>query len=105
MKRPTPKDAPVLEPIAIEPRTMLIHQLLMSPVFGIGTPDSVAVETMKNDYMRLSGMQNRSADDQSRFEQLEEALRDLPDWSVMPDRDKRRNELMADIKTALEKPR
>ena len=105
MKRPTPKDAPVLEPIAIEPRTMLIHQLLMSPVFGIGTPDSVAVETMKNDYMRLSGMQNRTADDQSRFEQLGEALRDLPDWSVMPERDKRRNELMADIKTALEKPR
>ena len=35
---------------------MLVHQLLMSPVFGIGTPDSVAVETMKNDYVRLSGM-------------------------------------------------
>jgi hypothetical protein len=60
---------------------------------------------MKNDYMRLSGLQNRTADEQSRFEQLEEALRDLPDWSVMPERDKRRNELMADIKVALEKPR
>ena len=55
MKRPTPNDAPLLEPVGIEPRTMLVHQLLMSPVFGIGTPDSVAVETMKNDYMRLSG--------------------------------------------------
>ncbi len=105
MRRPAPTDAPVLQPIPIEPRTMLIHQLLMSPVFGIGTPDSVAVETMKNDYLRLRDMPNRTADDQSRFEQLEEALRDLPDWSVMPERDKRRNELMADIKVALERPR
>jgi hypothetical protein len=105
MRRPVPTDAPVLQPIAIEPRTMLVHQLLMSPVFGIGTPDSVAVETMKNDYLRLRDIPNRTPDEQSRFEQLEEALRDLPDWSVMPERDKRRNELMADIKVALEKPR
>lgn len=105
MKRPTPNDAPLLEPIGIEPRTMLVHQLLMSPVFGIGTPDSVAVETMKNDYVRLSGIQNRTADEQSRFEQLGEALRDLPDWSVVPERDVRRDTLLADIKAALEKPR
>ena len=82
---------------------MLVHQLLMSPVFGIGTPDSVAVETMKNDYLRLSGIQNRSADEQARFEQLEEALQDLPDWSVSPERDVRRDALLADIKAALEK--
>ena len=56
---------------------MLVHQLLMSPVFGIGTPDSVAVETMKNDYERLRGIENRTDDEQSRFEALEEALRDL----------------------------
>lgn len=103
MKRPTPDDAPVLEPIAIEPRTMLVHQLLMSPVFGIGTPDSVAVETMKADYMRLRDLATRNADEQSRFEQLEEALSDLPDWSVMPERDVRRDNLLADIKAALEK--
>ena len=105
MKRPTAGDAPVLEAVGIEPRTMLVHQLLMSPVFGIGTPDSVAVETMKNDYERLSGIENRTADEQSRFEQLEEALRDLPDWSVVPERDVRRDTLLADIKAALEKPR
>ena len=55
VKRPTPSDAPLLEPVGIEPRTMLVHQLLMSPVFGIGTPDSVAVETMKNDYETVEG--------------------------------------------------
>ena len=84
---------------------MLVHQLLMSPIFGIGTPDSVAVETMKNDYERLRGIENRTDDEQSRFEALEDALRDLPDWSVVPERDERRDSLLADIKAALEKPR
>lgn len=77
----------------------------MSPVFGIGTPDSVAVETMKTDYQRLSAIQNKSADEQARFAQLEEALQDLPDWSVSPERDVRRDTLLADIKAALEKRR
>jgi hypothetical protein len=63
----------------------------------------VAVETMKNDYVRLRDMANRTADEQSRFEQLEEALRDLPDWSVVPERDVRRDGLLADIKAALNK--
>ena len=65
--------------------------------------DSVAVETMKKDYVRLSGVKNRSADDQARFEQLEEALKDLPDWHVVPERDVRRDQLLADIKAALDK--
>jgi hypothetical protein len=77
----------------------------MSPMFGVATPDSVAVETMKNDYVRLSGIENRTDDEQSRFEQLEQALRDLPDWSVVPERDVRRDTLLADIKAALEKRR
>jgi hypothetical protein len=55
--------------------------------------------------VRLRGIANRTADEQSRFEQLEEALRDLPDWSVAPERDVRRDALLADIKAALEKPR
>jgi predicted ATP-binding protein involved in virulence len=105
MRRPTPEEAPVLEPVGIEPRTMLVHQLLLSPVFGIGTPDSVAVETMKNDYARLSGIRNRTPDEQARFEQLADALNDLPDWSVLPERDARRDQLLADIKTALERQR
>jgi predicted ATP-binding protein involved in virulence len=105
MRRPTPDQAPILEPVGIEPRTMLVHQLLMSPVFGIGTPDSVAVETMKKDYVRLSGIKTRTPDEQSRFEQLEETLKDLPDWSVVPERDARRDELLADIRTALERQR
>jgi hypothetical protein len=105
MRRPRPADAPELEPLGIEPRTMLVHQLLMSPLFGMVTPDSVAVETMKSEYVRLSGMQNRTADEQSRFEQLGEALRDLPDWSVVPERDVRRDTLLADIKAARDRRR
>src|SRR5918993_732312 len=56
MKRPTPADAPIVEQSPIEPRTMAVHQLLMSPVFNLATTDSVSVETMKNDYKRLSAL-------------------------------------------------
>lgn len=101
MQRPTPTDAPVLEATTIEPRTMMVHQLLLSPAFGLDTPDSVAVESMKKDYRRLIALDERSREDEARLTELESALQDLPDWSVVPERDLRRQELLGDIKTAL----
>ena len=103
VRRPEPTDAPVLEAPAIEPRTMMIHQLMISPVFGLSTGDSVAVETMKNEYKRLSAMSRRSADDEQRLAQLAEALADLPDWSATPARDVRQQELLGDIRSALQR--
>lgn len=101
MRRPQPTDAPILEPSSIEPRTMMVHQLLLSPVFGLGTTDSFAVETMKNEYKRLGALGQRSGDDQARLAQLEEALKDLPDWSVIQERDVRQQQLLGDIRSAL----
>ena len=102
MRRPTPTDAPILEASGIEPRTLLVHQLLLSPVFGLGTTDSVSVETMKSEYKRLSSAKTRSSDDEMRFAELKDALTDLPDWSVTPERDVRQVQLLGDIKTALQ---
>ena len=101
MRRPQPGDAPILEASAIEPRTMMVHQLLLSPAFGLDTPDSVAVESMKKDYRRLAALSGKSRDDAARLSELETALKDLPDWSVVPERDVRRQELLGDIKAAL----
>jgi hypothetical protein len=82
---------------------MLVHQLLLSPVFGIGTTDSVAVETMKKEYRRLSAIGQPTADEQSQPTQLTEALKDLPDWSVVPERDVRQQELLGAIRAALDR--
>lgn len=101
MKRPAPADAPILEQSTIEPRTMAVHQLLLSPVFNLGTTDSVSVETMKNEYRRLSAAATRTADEQSTLTELEAELRNLPDWSVVPERDRRQQQLLGEIQTAL----
>lgn len=101
LRRPQPADAPVLDASGLEPRTMMVHQLLLSPVFGLGTTDSVNVETMKNEYRRLKAMPARDADDEGRFVALSEALADFPDWSVTPERDVRQRRLLDDIRAAL----
>jgi hypothetical protein len=101
MRRPQPADAPVLEQSSIEPRTMMVHQLLLSPAFGLGTTDSVNVEMMKSEYKRLLAAPARTADEQSRLEQLGEELTNLPDWSVTPERDQRQQQLLGEIKVAL----
>ncbi|HKY21764.1 MAG TPA: AAA family ATPase [Vicinamibacterales bacterium] len=103
MRRPQPTDAPVLDQSPIEPRTLMVHQLLMSPVFGLETMESVAVETMKKDYVELRDKKKRTPDEESRFVQLKEALQDLPDWSQTPKRDLRQQKLLRDIKTALDR--
>ena len=101
MKRPAPDEAPIVEQSLIEPRTMAVHQLLLSPVFNLATTDSVSVETMKNEYKRLSAAAGRTADEQMRLAQLEDELRNLPDWSVTPERDRRQQQLLGEIQTAL----
>ena len=79
----------------------MVHQLLLSPVFGLGTTDSVSVETMKAEYKRLSAAPTLNKDDTLRLAELKNALADLPDWSVTPERDVRQERLLGDIKSAL----
>ena len=71
--------------------------------FGIATPDSVSVETMKSEYKRLSSSARLSTDDELRLGELKKALADLPDWSVTPERDVRQTRLLGEIKSALDK--
>ena len=102
MRRPTPDAAPVLAPSPIEPRTMMVHQLLLSPLFGLGTIDSLAVETMKLEYRRLAALPDRDADDEERLSQLTSALQDLPDWSVLREGGAEQHQLLRDIKARLD---
>jgi predicted ATPase len=101
MKRPTADAPPIVEQSMIEPRTMAVHQLLLSPVFNLSTTDSVSVETMKREYKRLSAAPSLTADEQLRLQGLEQELRHLPDWSVTPERDRRQQQLLGEIQLAL----
>ncbi|MCP4664271.1 MAG: AAA family ATPase [bacterium] len=75
---------PHLEPFAGEPRKLLLHQLLMTPVFGSLTMNSREVEQQREEYRRLDAKQEKTAGDQERLEELRELLADHPDWSMSP---------------------
>jgi hypothetical protein len=100
-----------------EPRTMMLHQLLTSPVFGLETVDSLAVERMREEYRRLqrgqpprsrSGERAVAPDGASgaggtsgRLEALRRELEDLPDWSAESPSEARRRALLERIDAAL----
>jgi AAA domain, putative AbiEii toxin, Type IV TA system len=50
LRRPDARAAPRLEPFPASPRELLVHQLLLSPQFGLETVDSYSVEELENEY-------------------------------------------------------
>ena len=53
IRREGAKQRPVLVPFVGEPRLMQLHQLLMSPMFGLESMDSVAVEKARDTARKL----------------------------------------------------
>lgn len=71
-----------------DPSKLLLHQLLMSPIFGLQTADSLQVEQMKEEYVTLSSQKGLPKIDRTRVTKLKAELSDLPEWNyVAPDAD------------------
>ena len=83
------------------PRDLMLHQLLLSPVFGLASLDSRPVEEMKHEYRALRDADDLPPDRQRRLNELSAELRDLPEWSQgIGDQEDIKN-LMADIRSQL----
>ena len=67
-----------LFPFLGNPRILLLHQLIMSPLFGLDTDESKKVENMKNRYRQLRDKSERSSTEDAEFEELGEDLTHLP---------------------------
>lgn len=65
-------------PFRGDPRILLLHQLIMSPLFGLDTDESQKVEDMKNTYRQLRDKSDRTSDENTELENLTEQLTDLP---------------------------
>lgn len=65
-------------PFSGAPNTLLLHQLVMSPAFGLDTDESKSVEDMKNRYRSLRDKADLSAKEQAELNQLKASLTDLP---------------------------
>ena len=67
-----------LYPFSGVPNTLLLHQLVMSPAFGLETDESKEVEDMKNRYRHLRDKADLSSKEREELNQLEAALTELP---------------------------
>ncbi len=65
-------------PFAGTPKTLLLHQLAMSPAFGLDTDESKEVEDMKNRYRYLRDKADLSSTERNELEELTTSITNLP---------------------------
>ncbi len=105
------------------PNTLMTHQLIMSPAFGLHTVDSKKVEEMKTEYRSLKERQSKakgkkkaagaereptgedevlSAHEVGRLSSLKDELSDMPDWSIPSELEVRKTRLLEKITQSME---
>ena len=67
-----------LYPFSGTPNTLLLHQLVMSPAFGLDTDESKEIEDMKNRYRYLRDKVDLSSKEQAEFNKLTTVITELP---------------------------
>ena len=67
-----------IHPFSGNPKRFLLHQLVMSPAFGLDTDESKEVEDMKNRYRDLRDKAELSIKEQEELNQLKASLTELP---------------------------
>lgn len=65
-------------PFAGTPKTLLLHQLVMSPAFGVDTDEAKEVEDKKNRYRHLRDKADLSSEERAELNELIGFLTDLP---------------------------
>ncbi len=65
-------------PFSGNPKTLLLHQLAMSPAFGLNTDESKKVEDMKQQYRTLRDKADLSVKEQAELDKLTTAITELP---------------------------
>jgi AAA domain, putative AbiEii toxin, Type IV TA system len=76
------------------PRELMVHQVLLGPVFGLHTMDSKMVEDMKAEYKSLAAKASLSSRERKRHSELRRVLSDMPDWSTETPMDRKRLRLL-----------
>ena len=86
------------------PKNMMLHQLLMSPLFGLSSLDSIDIEEAKKSVRKIAEKPatQRTKTEQSKLKLLRNKLVHAPDWDVMPSYEKAQVELLKTIRGELE---
>ncbi len=94
---------PELIPFLGEPRKMMLHQLLMSPMFGLQSMDSVEVEEAKNEVRSLSTRRTEelTTAEQGALVSAQKKLKNSPNWDLVPDAQREQMALLKRIREEL----
>lgn len=108
IRREGPTQRPTLVPFVGEPRLMMLHQLLMSPMFGLESMDSVAVEAARNTARKLYTKTKTTGKalttrERSQLQRSAEVLRAAPEWDAVPDYARQQTALLKELKTTIAK--
>lgn len=103
LRRDSPQSAPTLQQYEGAPRNLMLHQLLLSPIFGLTTVDSKPVEQMRKEYKSLQSKsgKKKTSTEKKRLSALRQELQDLPDWNAMLPRERKQVNLLQEIHQAL----
>ncbi len=101
IRRDTPNHAPTLVPFVGEPRKLMLHQLLMSPMFGLESLDSIEVENARGIVRALSAKKTLTPAEKRALKEMQAVLSDSPRWDIVPQYAKDQAVLVQSLKRSL----
>ena len=101
LQRKELRKPPVLLAYPGSPRTLMLHQLLLSPIFGLTTVHSEPVEKLRTEYKSLRDKKSQTANDKKRLKELRSELEDLPDWTTQTPRERKQHAALKEIQKAI----
>ena len=103
LKRETPNASPNLTQYEGAPKELKLHQLLVSPIFGLETSDSLEIEKVKDKYRKLSSAKSLTATQSAELEKVKSEIETLPTSDYYYPQEQNQLDLLAEIKAALTK--
>jgi predicted ATP-binding protein involved in virulence len=102
MRRLKPQSSPSIEAFEGTPNTMMVHQLLASPIFNLDTLDSLVVQRKRKQYRALKKKSKRTEEETKKMNTLRSSLRELPDMAQgLSKHQKKQTKVLEEIKQAL----
>lgn len=90
-----------LLPFIGDPSKLLVHQILMTPVFGLPTDESLVVEKKKEEYDKLKSKTKRTIKERSKLTSLAKEVREITPDRYTNAKQKREIALLEKLETRL----
>lgn len=100
LRRKEPNSAPTLTHFEGAPRDLKLNQLLISPIFGLESSDSLKVEEIKNKYRELRSKNSRSLSEENELSMVTSEIESLPTSDYFP-QEQSQIKLLEEIQKAL----